>query len=182
MFSAKLKIVLCLVATLCCLTMLSGRVLSSEDETTDASMTLKMKILSLYNDQNLDVIDEIIADDFVLHHSSFPEDIVGKEAFTGFFNANKTAFPDMKFSFDKYYEMGDMVSTVWTFEGTNEGEFNGNPPTGKKIKVWGLSINKIVDGKIAEEWISINAYDLFIQLGYLDPPPAPEAPEPEKSE
>ena len=56
---------------------------------------------------------------------------------------------------------------LWTAEGTNTGEGNGLPATGKKVKGRGITIWRIVNGKIKEEWSEFDELRLMKQLGLI---------------
>ncbi len=65
----------------------------------------------------------------------------------------------------------------WT--GTQTGPFGGLPPTGKKVKVSGIDIIRIENGKIVEHWEATDNLGLLEQLGVIPPmggAPATEAP------
>ncbi len=55
---------------------------------------------------------------------------------------------------------GDRVVGRYTLYGTHTGEFQGVKPTGRKVKVSGIEIFRIEDGKIAEFWHFGEAFDL----------------------
>ena len=149
---------------------------NTQDAATDANNERLAKILSIYNEQKFELVDEIYSDSAVLHHSSYPDDFVGKEAILDFIKSNATAFPDFILTIDKFYQSEDIRFSFWKGEGTNTGILNDMPPTGNKINVWGMSADRVVDGKIVEEWIVFNAMDIMNQLN----PPAP--PEEETKE
>ncbi len=54
----------------------------------------------------------------------------------------------------------DRVVGRYTLYGTHTGEFQGVKPTGRKVKVSGIEIFRIEDGKIAEFWHFGEAFDL----------------------
>ena len=58
-----------------------------------------------------------------------------------------------------------MVS--WVARGTNTGTGNGLPATGKKVEQAGITIWRIVDGKIKEEWSEFDQLSMMKQLGLL---------------
>jgi SnoaL-like polyketide cyclase len=51
------------------------------------------------------------------------------------------------------------------FEGTHWGEFQGFPPTGKKVAFSSMEFNRVVDGQVEEHWVEINLLGLVQQLG-----------------
>ena len=127
--------------------------------------------LKIYNEANLAIADDVIHPEFVLHHCNFPEDLVGIETFKGFVANNAAAFPDFKLTFDKIITKDDKIVTLWTAEGTNTGPLGELPPTGKKVRISGLAISRVANGKFAEEWLYFNFLDFYQQLGFTLTPP-----------
>lgn len=84
----------------------------------------------------------------------------------------RVAFPDLKVTVDIAVAEADLVSVRWTARGTNTGEGNGLPATGKRVEISGTTIFRFVAGAIAEEWTSGDTLGLMKQLGLL---PAPKA-------
>jgi steroid delta-isomerase-like uncharacterized protein len=85
-----------------------------------------------------------------------------------------TAFPDTKITIENQIAEGDFVVSRVIYQGTNKGEFRGMPASGKKVKTSGFSLQKIVNGKIVEEWDEIDALGMMQQIGAV--------PEMEKTE
>ena len=52
-----------------------------------------------------------------------------------------------------------------TATGTHHGEYMGVPATGKKVKFSWITIYRIADGKVAEEWLVFDQLGLLQQLG-----------------
>jgi len=52
-----------------------------------------------------------------------------------------------------------------TLTGTNTGQ-GEMPPTGKQIKIWGISIVHFANGKLTRESIAFDNQALMDQLGY----------------
>lgn len=51
------------------------------------------------------------------------------------------------------------------------GTFMGIPPTGKRVKVSGIDIFRMADGKIVERWAEIDTLGMLHQLGAIPAPP-----------
>jgi len=115
----------------------------------------------VWSEGHLDVIDELIADDFVATVVGAPEQIRGPQGFREFVVMYRTAFPDLRITVDEQFAEGETVITRWTATGTNEGELMGMPATGKQVTTAGININRISGGKLVEGW------GLFDQLGLL---------------
>jgi ketosteroid isomerase-like protein len=62
------------------------------------------------------------------------------------------------------------AGVLWSGEGTNTGAGNGLPATGKKLRGRGITIWRIADGKIREEWSELDQLRIMQQLGLLSPP------------
>jgi steroid delta-isomerase-like uncharacterized protein len=61
---------------------------------------------------------------------------------------------------------GDKVVTRYTIRGTHQGETEEyGPPTGKRVELRGITIHRIEDGKIAEEWERYDNLSILQQLG-----------------
>lgn len=118
----------------------------------------------IFNQNKFEVASEIYAPDFVNHGLQRSFDLrADQDAAKGW----KLAFPDLKITVVKEIAEGDLVTLLWTATGTNTGEGNGLPATGKKIETRGITIWRIVNGKITEEWSSFDRLPLMQQLGLI---------------
>ena len=77
------------------------------------------------------------------------------------------AFSDITIVPEKLIAEGDLVTIYWIARGTNTGTGNGLPATGKKAELTGITIWRIVDGKIKEEWSAFDQLSMMRQLGLL---------------
>ncbi len=63
-----------------------------------------------------------------------------------------------------------MVAARVAFRGTHRGEFQGIPPTGKKVAFSSMEFNRVVGGKVEEHWVELDLLGLMQQLGAVPPP------------
>ena len=77
------------------------------------------------------------------------------------------AFPDVVIVPEKLMAEGDLVTIYWIARGTNTGIGNGLPATGKKVEQSGITIWRIVNGKIKDEWSAFDQLSMMQQLGLL---------------
>ncbi len=104
----------------------------------------------IFNQGKFQVADEIYAQDFVNHGLHRNYDLQEDQAAV---HAEKKAFPDLKMSVILMAAEGDLVTVVWVLRGTHTGSgYDGLPPTGVKLELRGITVWRIVDGKIREEW------------------------------
>lgn len=123
-------------------------------------------------------IEAFIKNDYVLY-----EKVADSKKFKLHFPGNKTplnyeesiklnkdylkAFPDIKVTFENQIAEGDYVLTRITFQGTNKGELQGIPASGKKIKITFMALQHIVNGKIVEEWDEYDSLGMMQQIGAI---------------
>ena len=112
----------------------------------------------------LELAEQLYAKDFVNH--GLHRDIgLGEDqaALKGWHQA----FSDISIVPEKFIAEGDLVTVYWIARGTNTGTGNGLPATGKKAEMAGITIWRIVNGKIKEEWSAFDQLSLMQQLGLL---------------
>ena len=84
-----------------------------------------------------------------------------KDVLRGF----RAAFPDLHFAVLEQISEGDKVASRYEFTGTHRGEFLGVPATGKSVKVWGVVIDRLVNGRVKDTRIIMDALGLMAQFG-----------------
>lgn len=89
------------------------------------------------------------------------------EAWTRFLAGFVEAFPDLQLSVEDAVGEGDLVAQRVHFRGTHTGEFQGLPPTQRKVSFSGLELNRFVDGRVKEHWFQMDALGLLQQLGLV---------------
>jgi predicted ester cyclase len=89
------------------------------------------------------------------------------EAWTRFLAGFVEAFPDLQLSVEDAVGEGDLVAQRVHFRGTHTGEFQGLPPTQRKVSFSGLELNRFVDGRVSEHWFQMDALGLLQQLGLV---------------
>lgn len=121
-------------------------------------------------DGNLDLVDEIIAEDYVEHSSAHPEGVHGPEEFRQEVEMLRSAFPDLTVTEEDTIAEGDKVASRVTFRGTHEDKFQGVEPTGKSVGFEAIAINRFEDGEIVEAWVQTDVMGLMQQLGVVESP------------
>ena len=108
-------------------------------------------------------IDDLFTPDFVRHDPG--RELRGAEQNRQFISSLRAAFPDLRFTTDDLIAEGDKVVARYHFQGTHLGDFQGTPPTRKRVTYTGILIYRCVDGKIAEQWTEFDLLSLLRQLG-----------------
>ena len=118
---------------------------------------------------NVATVDELAGADFVWHWAP-PGLSADREGYKQFVRMECDAFADVSCATEDVVAEGDKVAGRWTWRGTHKGEFMGVAPTGKQVTLTGICINRVVDGKIVEEWGEMDMLGLMQQLGAVPPP------------
>lgn len=69
------------------------------------------------------------------------------------------AMPDRVSTVELQTAEGDHVVTRWVSRGTQTGPLMGRPLTNAPVEVHGITISRIADGRIVEDWEIIQAVD-----------------------
>jgi steroid delta-isomerase-like uncharacterized protein len=118
-----------------------------------------------YNQGNLAVGDELLAEDCVFYT---PAPIQGIAGWKQFATAFLTAFPDdLRVTIDDLFVAGDKVAARWTAQGTHKGPLRGIPPTGNQVTWVGIAFYSLSHGKITEVWGLNDALGIMQQIGAI---------------
>src|SRR5215207_2179696 len=122
----------------------------------------------VWNKGNVDFIDEVVASNYVVHDPATPEGMSeGVEGAKQFFEMYHNAFPDTQMTVDDLITEGDKVVTRWTARGTHQGELMDIPPSGNRVEVTGISIDRIEGGKFVDSWSNYDLLGMMEQIGAI---------------
>jgi steroid delta-isomerase-like uncharacterized protein len=94
----------------------------------------------------------------------------GLESLSAFLGLWRAAFPDVRFAVEHCFGDGaSLVAVRLTVTGTHRGPFLGLRPTGRVIRVEGLSHYRVAGGQIVERWSRYDTLGLLRQLGAATP-------------
>lgn len=113
------------------------------------------------------VAEELMIEDVVMHHPSSPTPVTGRENVVGMLGAFRGGFPDLKLVVEDVIEEGDKVVVRWRASGTHTADLFGIPPTGKSMNVPGISVLRLENGKIVEDWVAEDSLGLMKQIGVI---------------
>jgi steroid delta-isomerase-like uncharacterized protein len=127
---------------------------------------VRRELEEIFNEGKLELADELLASDYTVHDSALAEPVHGIAGFKRLRASYHDASSDVRTTIDDMIAEGDKVVTRWTTRGTHDrGEMMGVPPTGRRIEVTGITVNRISEGKIAEDWTVWDSLGLLQQLG-----------------
>jgi steroid delta-isomerase-like uncharacterized protein len=122
----------------------------------------------LCNARDDSVADEIIAADYVAHGPQAPP-AEGPEGVKARISVYQDAL-DGYWDVQEIHSAGDRVVVRWIGRGNHVGELMGVPATGANVAVDAITILRIADEKIAEEWTVWDALGLLQQVGAMPAP------------
>lgn len=121
----------------------------------------------VWNQGNLDVLDELLTPDYVNHSSSLPDAPRGPAGVKPIVAAMRAAFPDLHYTIDQLVVGDDGVAARLTLTGTHLGDFFGIPATGRQFTTTQMNIERMRDGLISEHWRNTDELGLLRQLGVI---------------
>ncbi len=146
-----------------CLFLLGGVIFASSLQEQNKAIA-RRAFEEILSQGRFELASELYAKDFINHgihrNASLEED---QAALKGWHQA----FSDITIVPEKLIAEDDLVTIYWIAKGTNTGTGNGLPATGKKAELAGITIWRIVDGKIKEEWSAFDQLSMMQQLGLL---------------
>lgn len=137
---------------------------------TDDKEPVRRMIEEGFNEGSLDLADELVPEDFLMHAAGTEEPIQGPDGVKEFFGTYKTAFPDAHVEIAELAAEGETVVVRWTATGTHEGDLMGIEPTGNEVRVMGMEMHHVRDGKLREGWEIFDGLTMMAQLGVVSPP------------
>jgi steroid delta-isomerase-like uncharacterized protein len=135
---------------------------------TDNIALVRRYIEEVWNKGNLDVLSELIADKYVAVEPLLGE-IKGVDALRKQVQSYRTAFPDLRMSIEDMGMSGDRVFVRWIGRGSHKGMFIGVSPTNNRGEIRGISLYRLMNGKIVEDQAVFDSLALFQILGVVPP-------------
>lgn len=77
----------------------------------------------------------------------------------------RAAFTERVYKTDQFICEGNWASCFGHIEATHSGTFMGHAATGKRVKIPYMDFWKIKDGRIADNWVSVDFAHVLAQLG-----------------
>jgi steroid delta-isomerase-like uncharacterized protein len=122
--------------------------------------------VEMWNTGNLNIADEIHAQDFINHYP-FDPSVRDLESFKKFVTECRKGMPDLNVTIEDMIAEKDRLACRWVCSGTHKVDFFGIPATGKKATWTGVTIYRFDSGKIVEAWWSEDALGMLQQLGVI---------------
>lgn len=123
----------------------------------------------VFENRNIDAIDDLLTDDFVEHEEPPPgiELAPGAEGVKQLCRIYLGAFDPLSVDVHAHYQDGDTVISRITLKGTHSGEFLGIPASGKTFAIAGVDIIRFEGDRAAEHWGLFDTMAMLTQIGAI---------------
>jgi len=130
----------------------------------DDIRALAARAFARFNErENRDAFFDAYHPDVALH--GYPGALQGLDGLRRFHHALWEAFPDARLTVEDLVVEDDRVALRYRLQGTHRGPYLGVAPTGAGFDVEGLTLLRLADGRVAEEWHSPTELAILRQLG-----------------
>jgi len=121
----------------------------------------------VWEEGNLGLVDELVGLDYVNHSPGMPNQPQGPEGIKAVVNMFRAGMPDLRVVIEDVIAEGDKVMMRYRIEGTHEGELFGVPPTGRRVSIESITVERVSGSKIREHWRVTDTLDMMQQLGAI---------------
>ena len=111
-------------------------------------------------------VEDFIAPDYLDHNAE--QAGRGFDVLRAHVEVLRRTFPDFTLEIDDILADGDKVVTRVSGRGTHRGEWMGIRPTGAVVRLKGVNVDRIADGRIVEHWGEADTVSMLCQMG-VDP-------------
>ena len=129
---------------------------------------VRRAVHEIWNWRLVGKVDDYCANNFTSHLSG--KQMTGREEFSAYVLAQLATFPDLGIHLDQIIANGDdgrkgyHIATRWTMQGTHLGPGDYGPPTGKRVRLNGISQHRIWRSQFVEEWSEVGEFGLLREI------------------
>jgi len=117
------------------------------------------------NQHDMEAAVQLVSEDYMLHDPSMPDFPGGREAHLEICRSFMESIRDSSCTIEDQIAEGDKVVTRFTFSGCQTKDLPDMPSKGGCFNVSGVTVSRVADGKIAEEWMYMDELGMRKQLG-----------------
>lgn len=136
-------------------------------KTTADAEQLVIEYVDAWNEREFSKFPDILAESFTLT-SPTAGTVRGSSNCETYARAVVSGFSDFQITVEEMLADGNLVMTESVLTGTNDGEYEGMPPTREEIEIHDMAKFVVEDGKLQEERLYFDRQAFLDQLGLLD--------------
>jgi predicted ester cyclase len=134
------------------------------------SEILRLWFARVWNEGDESAIDELYGPTAVAHGQPATP-IPGPEGFKPVYRAFRRAFPNIRIEVTHAISEGDLGVVHCRVTGTNTGELMGMAATNRSVDFTGMTMARVVEGRVLEGWNNFDFVAMYQQLGITPPQP-----------
>ena len=112
---------------------------------------IAMSFYEAFNQRKPEMLDEVLEPNWFVH-PELPGEGTNLQKYKPIASALLAAFPDVHFDVQAMIEGSDLVAVRAVITGTQQGEWLGIAPTGRRVKIFAHDFHWLKAGRIAESW------------------------------
>jgi len=128
----------------------------------EANEAVLRRYVGMYNERAWDELKALLTADY-LHHSN--ADPLTAAQFVGGAEWIIARIPDFRIEILDLIAQGDRVAVRFVGRGTHEASMFGETPSSGAVAWYGMTLFRLADGRIAEDWEVMDEGDLRRQIG-----------------
>jgi predicted ester cyclase len=118
------------------------------------------------NTGNIDRIEEFISEDYTEVFNGIKHQ-VGIEGAKAHIIGVRQTYPDLHITIERQIAEDEWVVSCITARGTHLGTWLGMKPTGKKVTITGVNVDRVVEGLIVEHGGAANMLEALLEIGTI---------------
>ena len=119
----------------------------------------------IVSDNLLDQIADYVSEDCIAGNG----DHIGADGMRKHLKAVRNTYPDYRMRILRQFENNGFVISEFIMEGTFMNEWMGIKPTGKRLSISGINIDRIANGKITEHSGYANTFEALMENNLIRP-------------
>ena len=123
--------------------------------------TIICKFFEVINSHKIVSLDKFVTPNFIWHGNRN----LGVKEYKKDLKGLYKAFPDAAWKIEDIFSQNDKVCVRWSFTGTHVSDWERFKASGNEISNGGISICRVVNGRLAEVWNNENLFSLYQQMG-----------------
>ncbi len=139
--------------------------IKAQAELEEQNKALTQKMFEAWGKGDIETFKEFLALDYEYYYPSGNSKPMSIEELTEMAKMLWNGFPDMSFSMEEIFAVGDRVIFRFIQRGAHTGDFMGIPATGNEFESSGILISRIKNGKVVEQWEEFDMLGMMQQLG-----------------
>jgi predicted ester cyclase len=136
---------------------------------TESNKSVLRNVFQIMMAGNSADVEKYFTSDWVNHDPSVPP-MQGYEGARQLIQLWNSGFSNLKVQIEEMVSEGDLVAGRFRITGTHTGSLMGVPPSGKNINMVATGIFRVVDNKLKDNWVNIDALGLLQQIGAVPAP------------